>query len=125
VSSGLRPCTATPPAMSAIEGAISPVQEPKSCAGKDPRGAKRAVGMPTAACSCARAGGTAQRHVRTSARPERRRFIAYFIVVLGVGGAVNESGGEGERVVNPDTKQAIPGRAKTRVPYRAATFIRW
>ena len=35
--------------------------------------------------------------------------MAYFIVVRGVEGSVNESGGGGERVVNPDAEQAIPG----------------
>ena len=95
--------------MIAIEGPISPVQEPKSCAGIDPRGTIRAVGMPTEACSCARADEAAHRHVRASARAERRRFMAYFIVVRGVEGSVNESGGGGERVVNPDAEQAIPG----------------
>ena len=109
MSSGLRPWTATPPAMIAIEGAISPVQEPKSCAGIDPRGTIRAVGMPTEACSCARADEAAQRHVAANTRAEKGRFIAYFIVVRGVDGSVNESSGEGERVVNRDAEQAIPG----------------
>ncbi len=35
--------------------------------------------------------------------------MTYFIVVRGVGGSVNESSGEGERVVNRDAEQAIPG----------------
>ena len=109
MSSGLRPWTATPPAMIAIEGPISPVQEPKSCAGIDPRGTRRAVGMPTEACSCARADEAAQRHVAASTRAEKGRFMAYFIVVRGAGGSVNESGGGGEGVVNPDAEQAIPG----------------
>jgi hypothetical protein len=108
VSSGLRPWTATPPAMIAIEGAISPVQEPKSCAGIDPRGTMRAVGMPTEACSCAWTGGMAQMHVTTSTRAERGRFMTYFIVVRGVGVSVNESSGEDEGVVNRDAEQAIP-----------------
>jgi hypothetical protein len=76
--------------MIAIEGAISPLQEPKSCAGIDPRGTMRAVGMPTAACSCARADEAAHRHVAASTKAEKGRFMAYFIVVLGVGGSVNE-----------------------------------
>jgi len=109
VSSGLRPWTATPPAMIAIEGAVSPVQEPKSCAGIDPRGTMRPVGMPMAACSCARADEAAQRHVTASARAEIGRFMAYLIVVRGAGGSVNESSGGGERVVNRDAEQAIPG----------------
>jgi len=109
VSSGLRPWTATPPAMIAIEGAISPVQEPKSCAGIDPRGTICAVGMPTEACSCARADEAAQRHIAANTRAEKGRFMAYLIVVRGAGGSVNESGRGGERVVKPDAKQAIPG----------------
>ena len=95
--------------MIANEGAISPVQEPKSCAGIDPRGTMRAVDMPRAACSCAWADEVAQRHVAASTRAEKGRFMTYFIVVRGAGGSVNESGGGGERVVNPDAEQAIPG----------------
>ena len=47
-----------------------------------------------------------------SARAERVLFMAYFIVVRGAGGSVNESGGKGEGVVKPDAKQAVSGEQR-------------